>query len=118
MSAFDRLLSQIDAFIRKYYKNEMIKGLFLFAGIFLFSFLFTTILEFFGRFNSIVRGILFFGFIFTNIYVLIRYIFIPVSKLFSFGKQINRYQASKIIGNFFPSISDRLLNTLQLNDNL
>ncbi len=118
MSAFDRLLSQIDAFIRKYYKNEMIKGLFLFAGIFLFSFLFTTILEFFGRFNSIVRGILFFGFIFTNIYVLIRYIFIPVSKLFSFGKQINRYQASQIIGNFFPSISDRLLNTLQLNDNL
>ncbi len=118
MSAFDRLLSQIDAFIRKYYKNEMIKGLFLFAGIFLFSFLFTTILEFFGRFNSIVRGILFFGFIFTNIYVLIRYILIPVSKLFSFGKQINRYQASQIIGNFFPSISDRLLNTLQLNDNL
>ena len=118
MSAFDRLLSQIDAFIRKYYKNEMIKGLFLFVGIFLFSFLFTTILEFFGRFNSIVRGILFFGFIFTNIYVLIRYILIPVSKLFSFGKQINRYQASQIIGNFFPSISDRLLNTLQLNDNL
>ena len=116
MSAFDRLLSQIDAFIRKYYKNEMIKGLFLFAGIFLFSFLFTTILEFFGRFNSIVRGILFFGFIFTNIYVLIRYIIIPVSKLFSFGKQINRYQASQIIGNFFPSISDRLLNTLHLND--
>ena len=38
--------------------------------------------------------------------------------MFSFGKQINRYQASQIIGNFFPSISDRLLNTLQLNDNL
>ncbi|MBI1836942.1 MAG: hypothetical protein HYR91_06715 [Flavobacteriia bacterium] len=118
MSAFDRLLSQIDAFIRKYYKNEMIKGLFLFGIIFLFSFLLTTTLEFFGRFNSVVRAILFFGFILTNIYVLAKYIIIPVSRLFALGKQIDRYQASKIIGSFFPSISDRLLNTLQLNDNL
>ena len=118
MSAFERLLSQIDAFIRKYYKNEMIKGLFLFAAIFLFSFLLTTSLEYFGRFNSYVRGILFFGFIFTNLYILVRYILIPISKLLSLGKKIDRYQASKIIGNFFPSISDRLLNTLQLNDNL
>lgn len=118
MNAFERLISQIDAFIRKYYKNEMIKGLFLFGIIFLFSFLLTISLEYFGRFNSFVRGFLFFSFLVLNLYVLVKYIILPISKLFSFGKQIDRFQASKIIGDFFPNVSDRLLNTLQLNNEL
>ena len=118
MSAFDKLLDQIDAFIRKYYKNEMVKGALLFLAIFLFSFLFTTSLEYFGRFGTFFRAVLFFGFILVNFYVLVKYFIIPVSKLFSLGKKIDRYQASEIIGKFFPSISDRLLNTLQLNDSL
>ena len=118
MSAFDKLLEQIDAFIRKYYKNEMIKGLLLFVVIFLVSLLFTTSLEYFGRFGSIFRGFLFFGFLAVNLYVLFKFIIIPVSKLFSLGKKIDRYQASEIIGKFFPTVSDRLLNTLQLNDSL
>ena len=118
MSAFDKLLEQIDAFIRKYYKNEMIKGLLLFIVIFLVSFLLITSLEYFGRFGSVFRGFLFFSFLAVNLYVLIKFIIIPVSKLFSLGKKIDRYQASEIIGKFFPSVSDRLLNTLQLNDSL
>ncbi len=118
MGAFDKLIEQIDAFIRKFYKNEMVKGLFLFSGVFLFSILLTTSLEYFGRFNSAVRAVLFFSFIILNVFILIRYIIMPVSKLFSFGKKINRYQASEIIGKFFPTISDRLLNTLQLDDAL
>ena len=118
MGAFDRLLEQIDAFIRKYYKNEMIKGMLLFTGVFLLSFLLTTSLEYFGQFGSIIRTFLFFSFIILNIAILVKYIIIPCSKLFSLGKKIDRYQASQIIGRFFPTVSDRLLNTLQLNDSL
>jgi hypothetical protein len=61
---------------------------------------------------------LFFGFIGVNSFVFVKYIVIPVSKLISFGKQISRIQASEIIGSFFPSISDRLKNTLQLQSDL
>jgi len=117
-NSFDTLINQIDAFIRKYYKNQMIRGLLLFFVIFLFSFLFTTTFEYFGRFNSFIRGTLFFGFIGTNTYVFGRFIVIPVSKLISFGKQISRIQAAEIIGAFFPNISDRLKNTLQLQNDL
>jgi hypothetical protein len=117
-SSFEHLLDQIDAFIRKYYKNEMIKGFLLFSLFFLFSFLLTTSLEYVGRFSSETRAFLFFGFIAVNVLLLVRYIFIPLSKLVSFGKRINRYQASEIIGSFFPEISDRLKNTLQLHDAL
>lgn len=118
MSSFDRLIGQIDAFIRKYYKNQIVKGLILFIGILLFTYLSVVTLEYFGRFSSGVRGGMFFGFIAVNIYILSRYIAIPLLKLKSFGQRINRYQASNIIGRFFPTISDRLLNTLQLNDRL
>ncbi len=117
-NSFDELINQIDGFIRKYYKNQLIRGLLLFFVIFLCSFLFATTFEYFGKFNSIIRAILFFGFIGVNTFVLIKYILIPVSKLISFGKQINRIQASEIIGSFFPSISDRLKNTLQLQNDL
>lgn len=118
MSAFDRLLSQIDAFIRKFYKNQIIKGALLFIGFLILTYLLMVSLEYFGRFNSFVRGSLLFGFIGVNGFILSKYILLPSLKLKSYGNRIDRYQASNIIGRFFPTISDRLLNTLQLNDQM
>ena len=118
MGTFERLLEQIDAFIRKFYKNQMIKGLILFVGVFLLSFLLTTTLEYFGRFNSLTRAVLFFSFLGVNAWILMSYLVVPIMRLYSFGRRIDRYQASEIIGSFFPNVSDRLKNTLQLQDNL
>lgn len=118
MEPFEHLLNQIDAFIRKYYKNEMLKGGILFLGVLLLSYLVVASMEYFGRFSSVVRGILFFSFLLVNTFLLVKYLVIPLMKLASFGKRINRYQASEIIGSFFPDVSDRLLNTLQLNDSM
>jgi len=116
MGSFDDLIKQVDAFIRKYYKNLMLRGAFLFVVIFLATFLVVAGLEYIGRFNSYVRGGLLFSFIGVNLYVLIKNFVVPLSKLYSFGKRIDRYQAAKIIGKFFPNVNDRLLNTLQLQD--
>lgn len=118
MEAYNKLLDQIDQFIRKYYKNEMVKGLLFFVLTLGITFLFITTLEYFGRFNSLVRGIFLFSFIGINIYFFSYYFIRPLLKLFSFGKRISRKQASLIIGDFFPDISDRLLNTLQLNEDI
>jgi hypothetical protein len=92
--------------------------LILFVGILLFTYLFVITLEFFGHFGSYVRASLFFGFIGVNLFILGKYIVIPSLKLKSFGNRIDRYQASNIIGLFFPKVSDRLLNTLQLSDRM
>lgn len=116
MSAFDRLLEQIDAFIRKYYKNEMLKGVLVFVGFLLSSWLLVSTLEYFGQFSSTIRFILLISFVLGNGYILFNYFIKPLLRLYSFGKRINRYQAARIIGSFFPGISDRLLNTLQLNE--
>lgn len=103
MGSFDDLIKQVDAFIRKYYKNLMLRGAFLFIVIFLATFLVVAGLEYIGRFNSYVRAGLLFSFIGVNLYVLIKNFVIPLSKLYSFGRRIDRYQAAKIIGRFFPN---------------
>lgn len=118
MNSYELLLNQIDAFIRKYYKNQLLKGLFLTFLVLFISFLLVTLLEYFGRFNSIIRAILFFSFILVNTFLFYTYLVIPLFKLFSFGKRISHKQAAVIIGDFFPQISDRLLNTIQLHDTL
>lgn len=118
MNAFERVIGQIDGFIRKFYKNKLIKGLLLFVGIFLLTFLLVVSLEYLGRFNSLVRTILFFAFVLLNAYVFFNYILNPTLKLKSFGKRISHLQAAQIIGSFFPEVSDRLVNTLQLNERM
>ncbi len=118
MNSFEILIEQIDAFIRKYYKNQMLKGVLLFLVVLLTSFLVTTSVEFYGRFASWFRAFLFFSFIGLNTIIFLYYFIRPLFKLYSFGRRINRHQAAEIIGAFFPEISDRLKNTLQLHKNL
>lgn len=118
MDAYSNLIHQIDAFIRKYYKNKFLKGILLVTGFLLFSLLLISSVEYLGRLNTYVRALLFFSFVGVNIYLLVFYVIQPLLKYYSFGKRITHEQASVIIGSFFPEISDRLLNTLQLKDEL
>ncbi len=117
-NSFENLVNQIDAFIRKYYKNELIKGVFYVLIVFSLSFLLTTSVEFIGRLSSFVRGALLVNFIIINLIIFIKYFLVPLSRFYAFGKRINQEQAADIIGKFFPEISDRLKNTLQLNNDI
>ncbi len=118
MSKFQDLLIQIESFIRKYYKNEMVKGALLFFLIFLLSFLAITTLEYFGRFSQAMRSILFWTFTISNTFVLIKYIVIPLLKLAKIGDRLSLNEASRMIGQLFPDVGDKLQNTLQLSNQL
>jgi hypothetical protein len=94
----------------------LIKGLLISLGIIISFFLIINTLEHFFHLNTIVRAILFYVFITSNLAVIIFWIIIPLTKLISFGKRISHEQAASIIGQHFPEVSDSLVNTLQLND--
>ena len=113
-SNYQVLIHKIDAFIRKYYKNQLIKGALFFITAFISSYLLIATLEYFGRYNSAIRASIFFTFLAFTIFCLVKYIFIPISGIFKLRKTINYEQASLIIGKHFTSINDSLLNTLQL----
>ncbi len=114
MNNFTHIEQKLKAFIKKYYTNELIKGSILFLSFGLLYFLFTLFIEYFLWLKPIFRTILFFSFIFIEIFLLIKYIIFPIVKLFGLKNGISYIDASRIIGNHFSEVDDKLLNILQL----
>ena len=110
----EELLIKLEEFIRKYYKNQLLRGAIFFTAAALTLFLLISLLEYFGHFNTTFRTILFYGFILFNSAVLTTFIIIPVLKLYKIGERLDFEKASVIIGTHFINIKDKLLNTLQL----
>ena len=117
MSNIKNIQQKLQQFIKKFYTNELIKGLILFLTLGLLYFIFTLFIEYFLWLPPEIRSVLFFAFIFVELGLLIKFIAIPIFKLFGFQKGISLHKASKIIGNHFPEVDDKLLNVLQLNQN-
>ena len=63
-----------------------------------------------------VRAVLFYLFIAGNIFILIRYIAIPLLKLYRIGEVLSYKEAAAIIGRHFREVQDKLLNVLQLKE--
>ncbi|MDP1728363.1 MAG: DUF4175 family protein [Bacteroidota bacterium] len=108
------LVQKLDAFIKKYYQNQLLKGSIIFIGIFVFTLIIVSLLEYYGRYTTQIRGILFYTVCTLSLFCAVIYIFIPLAHLLKIGKQINHVQAAEIIGKHFSNVSDKLLNTLQL----
>ncbi|MGV3508222.1 MAG: DUF4175 family protein, partial [Sphingobacteriaceae bacterium] len=111
---YSYLIQKIDEFIRKYYLNKVVRGLIYLLASFLASYLLVTLAEYYGNFSSLIRTLLFYGFLLLNGVILINWIIIPLSAYYNLGKHISHEQASEIIGQHFSHIKDKLLNTLQL----
>ena len=118
MTKIFSVLDQVDFFIKKYYKNQLLKGFLLLILVLVFSLCLISALEYFGEFNTTIRFFLFSSFVFFNGLIIFKYCFIPLLKLFNLRKGISSIEASRIIGSFFPEIADRLTNILQLNQTL
>lgn len=77
----------------------------------------TLLIENFLWLSRLGRTILFWLFIAVEFGLFIKFILVPIAKLFKLTKGIDYEKASEIIGNHFPEVSDRLLNLLQLSEN-
>ncbi|MBT5858822.1 MAG: hypothetical protein HOH88_03035 [Flavobacteriales bacterium] len=108
------LLDKLNRFISKYYKNRIIKGvMFLSATLLAFLILFSVV-EYFSRFNSFFRTLIFWFYLAINSVIFIVYILLPILNLFRIGKVLHYEEAATIIGKHFPEIDDKILNILQL----
>ncbi|UBM57498.1 ATPase [Marinilongibacter aquaticus] len=116
--ALKEIENRIEEYKKKYYTNQLIKGLLISGGLVLSLFLFINFIEYFGRFSSPVRAILLFTFLGISLYTLVFLLAKPALYFFRLKKGISEVDAAKDIGRFFPEIGDKLLNTLQLSKNL
>lgn len=114
MQRQDSIRQNLDLFIRKYYKNRMVKGILYAFALLLSLFLVMAVLEHFGYFGTTVRAILFWCYLLVGLSVLTYYVFVPLAKMYRLGKVISYEDAAQIIGRHFPEVQDKLLNLLQL----
>ncbi|MDA7803461.1 hypothetical protein N8987_02645 [Crocinitomix sp.] len=115
MNKFQKVINHIELFIKKYYKNEMLKGGIFFLILLLLTYLAVTGLEYIGRFGSGMRLFLLVSFCAINAYLLVRFLIIPMLKLNKLGKHLTLLDASDMLGRIFPDVGDKLKNTLQLH---
>ena len=117
MSNFETIKSKLEAFIKKFYTNELLKGTILFFAIGMFYLIVVLFVEYMLWLSSVGRTILFWAFIAVELGLFIKFIAIPLAHLFKLRKGINYETASKLIGSHFSEVNDKLLNILQLNQN-
>ncbi len=116
LSNYDLLIQKLDGFIRKYYKNQLLRGVIYSFTALLAFFLVLTLLESFAWFSPAVRSVLFYVYLLGTAFIVYRLILIPISHLYKLGHIISHAEAARIVGAHFPTISDKLLNTLQLKE--
>ncbi len=110
----DVLIRKLDEFIRKYYKNQLIKGGLYATGLVLGFYLLVVVLEYFAHFDMGIRTFLFYTLLVSFLGICARYIAIPLFRLNRIGPIISNEQAAAIIGTHFSEVRDKLLNVLQL----
>ena len=112
------LLMRIEEYKRKYYLNRLIKGSIFTAAVILSAFLVFNTLEYFGHFGTTFRTILFFSFLAAFLVSIIYWVIKPLIFLYGEKKPLSNEQAADQIGQYFPEVGDKLVNTLQLTRTL
>ena len=110
------LISKIERFIRKFYLNRLIQGALIGLVLMIALFLIINGIEYFSWLPQKGRLVLLLLFVFGTVFVVVFYFTIPIINLIRFRKKMSDEQAAVIIGRFFPDISDKLLNTIQLSN--
>ena len=116
--SFLTLSSELDLFINKYYKHELVRGILLSSVFLVFLLGSAWFLEFLFRFSSFGRGVLLFGgALFALIYVS-KLIISPLIKLFGLHGRMSHEEASILLSKKIPEIGDQLVNVIGLERQL
>jgi len=111
---YDQLIAKLDRFTRKYYINQVIRGLLYTTGLVLALFLAVSLLESQFFFETGTRKMMFYGFLGLSVAAFAGWVLLPLSRYFRLGEVISHDKAAEMIGSHFTNVKDKLLNVLQL----
>lgn len=110
------LIESLDSFIRKYYKNRLIRGILYSSALLLSLFLVMVTTEYFGWFGTGIRTAVFWLFLTAIVIVTGIYVIVPFLQMHRIAGGLSYHAAAQIVGKHFPEIQDKLLNLLQLQE--
>ena len=114
--SYNSLIEKLNSFIREYYKNQITRG-FIYSLISIFLLLIAiSTLEYLVFFNSSTRTLFFWAYCIVSLSIIVKYIIVPLIKMFQLAPSLSHEEAAKIIGTHFNEISDKLTNILELRE--
>jgi hypothetical protein len=114
--SYNSLIEKLNSFIREYYKNQITRG-FIYSLISTFLLLIAiSTLEYLVFFNSSIRTLFFWTYCAVSLIIVLKYIIIPLIKMFQLAPSLSHEEAAQIIGTHFKEISDKLTNILELRE--
>jgi len=110
----ERIQQKINSFKRRYYLNLLVRGLLFTLSILFFYFLTAALLEYVLWLGSLGRLLILVLFFALVIYCGFRFFRDPIAYWIS-KQGLNDEQGARLIGDYFPTIKDRLVNLIQLS---
>ncbi|NNC35576.1 MAG: hypothetical protein HKO09_11920, partial [Croceitalea sp.] len=117
MESYNAIIEKLNAYTKKHYQKLLVKGILLFLTLGFLFFLTITAIEYFLWLGSSGRLILLLFFVGIELYLLFKFILIPISFLFKVKRGLTNKEASTLIGRHFTSVGDKLINLLDLANN-
>lgn len=113
-SAEHSIKEKLARYIRKYYRNEILKGSILSTGFLIVLALLIILPEWFLFNAGDVRMVFLIFFLIASVLILSVFVIKPLLKVLKLRDGLSYEQAAVLIGKHFPEINDKLLNLLQL----
>ncbi len=107
------IYDNLASFRRKYYLNLFIRGTILTLSLVLVYFIIAALLEYNLWMSKGARLLVFASFVGLVVFCIYRFLKQPI-RWWLYKKGLDQEQSARLVGNYFPTISDRLLNLLQL----
>ena len=108
------LIEKLDDFIRRYHQKQSPEGVVVVLRNLDGGGLLFVLLEQVGRFGIVGRTVLFYAFASAAMGLMLSQVVWPVMQWLRLSRGLSYDQAARIVGEHFPEVKDKLLNTLQL----
>jgi hypothetical protein len=111
---FNQIDDKINSFTKRYYLNLLIRGSILSLSILLAYFLIASLIEYNLWLGKTGRFLIFTSFLLVAGFSMLRFLREPLT-WWIYKKGLRKEESAQLIGRFFPDVSDKLLNLIQLS---
>jgi hypothetical protein len=105
---------KLNSFTRRYYLNIFLRGIILSVSILLAYFLIVSLIEYNLWLGKAGRFLIFASFIVIVLLSVFKFLREPIA-WWIYKRGLKREESARIIGRYFPNVSDKLLNLIQLS---
>ncbi|HNU42199.1 MAG TPA: hypothetical protein PKH83_06885 [Cyclobacteriaceae bacterium] len=109
-----KIEDKINAFTRRYYLNLLVRGVILSLTFLLAYFLLASLIEYNLWLGKAGRLFIFSAFFLVAIYAVFAFLREPLQWII-YKKGLGKEESARLIGTYFPNVSDKLVNLLQLS---